>query len=180
MNYIKYKSFDNNNEDHYNLSLEELNEKYGKDIKNNRITQDIYNEIINTLLEYTNTIESIIKYRIKRIFISIISIKYLDENGQKDIGKVYELIENINFLLYNELISFNGLLKTKYYNIESLCNIVYNELKDTIYGKYIPDTAEEDFNYKNLLDINYHLTNFKKYGVNDKEFINFINNFIGG
>lgn len=178
--YIKYNNFKEKDE-HYNLSIEELNKKYKDDIINNKITQEIFDEIVNTIIEYEDTIKSIIKYRIKNIFISIISIKYIDINGPKDIGKVYSLIENINFLLYNELLSYNGILKTDYYDLENLCNEVYYDLKNNIiYGKYLSNVIDEDFKYINLLNIEYHLSNFKKYGSTDKEFVDFINKIIGG
>lgn len=160
------------------LCFDEFMIKYKDNILNHNIDKDTLSNLVSSALSVYEFNENEILRRIRYIYIAIISIKYFDtdpERSCKDEGKIYDLVENINDIKND--IHFRYYETEKLYDIDKLCKRVYISLldKDYCYHEFLEyDVPINEFSPDHLLDIKYHLNNFKEWGYFDKDFINTI------
>lgn len=145
----------------YALSYEEFMNKYKSNLQNNDITDEVKENMIATLLDIEDHKINRYKFLIEDIYVSLINFK----NKELEVADwdSYQIRKFLNAIIYlrNDIDLNNN---KKYWNLDNLCNEVYDKLKlSSTYGKYLSDIKDEDFNPKNILNIDYYLNRFHKY-----------------
>lgn len=148
------------------LSYMEFMDKYGSRLKEEydkgEISQEVLDHMTACIIDHTKVVESRYINLIKEIYYCIIDVKYINyPDGGHD--TILKLIESIEFLE-------RFILITSDIDFATLCNAAYNDLSTGCYSGYLNSEMEEEFKPEHLLDIGWHLNNFKKYSTN-KEFL---------
>lgn len=167
LNKIKYEDI---------LSYEEFMLKYKNEIRKNNISKNILSHMRASILDNEYYIFKNYINKVQDILIAIAEVKYMDP-GRPDIGSIFKLFKAALYLLNDIGIEFSP----DYYNLKEIYNKAYDELKDNVVYKeyFIGKENEIDYSFDKLLDVKYHLNNFRNYCDKDNpyndEFIDILN-----
>lgn len=147
------------------LDYFEFMDKHGDQLKselqNGELSQDMLDNIVSIFMEIYDGIELGYVYIIEEIFMQIINVKYINYPE----GSVDAIPTMVKYISY---------LKTDWdfedMDIDNLCKRAYDKIYNSGTGHYMPEEMEEEFKAEHLLDLKWHLNNFKKYSTN-KEFL---------
>lgn len=149
--------------------------KYRKKINGLKISKNTLSDMRAMLADYDDVLKNRFKFYIMNILIAIAEVKYMD-CPRPDIGSVFRLVRSVN-----SINTYKDLYSDEYFNWKELYDETYDYLCTSgYYSEYFIGRKDEiDYSYEKLLDIKYHLNNFKQYCNMDdpynKDFINVIN-----
>ena len=157
------------------LCYEQFMMKYGKDIKKKIINKKIINMMVATMNDDEMYIFDEYIEKVQDILIAIAEVKYMDP-GRPDVGSIFKIFRSTCYLSEDRNIQHFS----EYYDLKKIYNMAFDELKESGYREYfIGKENEIDYSFDKLLDLEYHLNNFRNYCNKDdpynEEFIDILN-----
>lgn len=159
------------------LSYSEFMSKYRKNINGFKISKNTLSHMRAMLIDYDDALKNRSKFYIRNILIAIAEVKYMD-CPRPDVGSIFRLVRSVN-----SINTYKEFYTDEYFNWKELYNEAYKELCEDSYDEYFIGKEDDiDYSFDKLLDIEYHLNNFKQYCNMDdpynKDFVEIINNEI--
>ena len=142
------------------ITYEEFMSKYKKKLSKTNISRKILSYLIDMILDEDSIQYNKYKIAIEDILIAIAEVKYMD-SPRPDVGSIFRMFR-ATFILNNDRLRIYD--KIKYFNLKEIYEEAYNDLENSAYKEYFIDKREElDYSFDKLLDLEYHLNNFRNY-----------------